>query len=49
MSEDLLVLLGIGNLQTSVRSEDDQKNRTVWLVAADSDLERELLDVGLDT
>ena len=47
VSEDLLVPLGIGNLPTSVRSADDQANRTVWLVAADTDLGRELLDVGL--
>lgn len=47
VSEDLLVPLGVGNLPTSVRSADDQANRTVWLVAADTDLGRELLDVGL--
>lgn len=47
VSEDLLVSLGIGNLPTSVRSEEDQKNWIVWLVAADTDLGRELLDVGL--
>lgn len=47
VSEEQLVPLGVGNLPTSVRSEEDQKNRTVWLVAADTDLGRELLDVGL--
>lgn len=44
---DKLLPLGIGNLPTSVRSADDQANRIVWLVAADTDLGRELLDVGL--
>ena len=47
VDEKKLVPLGIGNLPTSVRSADDQANRTVWLVAADTNLGRELLDVGL--
>lgn len=47
VGEDLLLPVGIGNLPTSVRSDEDQKNRTVWLVAADSALGQELLDVGL--
>lgn len=43
-----LLPLGIGNLPTSVRSADDQAaNRTCWLVQADSDLGRELLNIGL--
>lgn len=43
-----LLPLGIGTLPTSVRSADDQAaNRTCWLVQADSDLGRELLNIGL--
>lgn len=47
VNEDLLLPVGIGTLPTSVRSADDQANRTVWLVAADTDLGQEFMDVGL--
>lgn len=47
VQEDCLAAVGIGNLPTSVRSEDDQANRAVWLVEADTDLGRELLEAGL--
>lgn len=47
VQEDRLVAVGIGNLPTSVRSESDQDNRSVWLANAASDLGRELLQIGL--
>lgn len=43
-----LVAVGLGNVETSVRSAvDGEANRTVWLVSENSDLAKEFLSVGL--
>ena len=40
-------VIGIGNIRTSVRSDVDEENRTVWLTDSDSALAQEFRDVGV--
>lgn len=45
--ENQLEIIGLGNKKTSVRSNNDQENRVVWLVPKRSDLGREFESIGL--
>lgn len=47
VDENQLTIVGLGYANTSIRSQDDQKNRTVWLVPMEDDLAKEFLEVGL--
>lgn len=47
VDQEQVQVIGIGNIKTSIRSDLEEENRTVWLTDAGSALAQEFRDVGV--
>ena len=47
VDQEQVQVIGIGNIRTSIRSDVDEENRTVWLTDADSALAQEFRAAGV--